>query len=303
MTKTTVKGVGRFVSERAEQDYHLAYEAMERLWPIPVELLDIPTRYGKTRIRRSGSGERPPLILLHGLNGTGLSWHFAVEDLAQDRTVIAVDVLGTAGRSVQTTPFGRETDFGEWFDEVLTGLGLGQVHLLGESNGAWHAARLALSAGSRLRSLTLIEPNGFIVRPSTRALLKFARLSARPTPEGWRRMAEWLTPGVSLTAEEAACAKAAMRFRPGIGWAKVLSDHDLEMLTMPTLAVFGAESVLSQPAAAAQRLTTHLRDVKTVIIPGGGHGVHPQLPHLVRPRIEEFLDHHDHVETAGDRDV
>ena len=73
MIRMDSKGVGRFVDDHAEREYLRAYDAMERLWPLPVERVDIPTRYGSTRVRRSGSGERTPLVLLHGLNGTGLS--------------------------------------------------------------------------------------------------------------------------------------------------------------------------------------------------------------------------------------
>ena len=291
--------VGRFANDRAREDYLRAYDAMEHLWPIPVERADIPTTFGSTRVRRSGSGNGMPLVLLHGLNGTGSSWHFAIEDLARDREVVAVDVMGTAGRSIQTKPFRADADFGAWFDEVLSRLGLDQVHLLGESNGAWHAARIALYASPRLRTLTLIEPNGFVVRPSTGALLKFARLSTRPTDAGWQRMSEWLTPGVTLTTEELACAKAAMPFRPGVGWPRLLSDAELERMLLPTLAVFGGESVLSRPEIAAARLQEHLADVETVTVPGGGHGVHPQLPGSVRPRVLEFLVRHDRSRAAN----
>ena len=113
--------VGRFANDRAREDYLRAYDAMEHLWPIPVERADVPTAYGSTRVRRSGSGDGMPLVLLHGLNGTSSSWHFAIEDLSRDREVIAVDVMGTAGRSIQTVPFLTDADFGEWFDDVLAG--------------------------------------------------------------------------------------------------------------------------------------------------------------------------------------
>ncbi|MRG60118.1 alpha/beta fold hydrolase [Agromyces sp. CFH 90414] len=291
--------VGTFASAPARETYLRAYDSMEALWPMAAEKIDVETSFGTTRVLRSGNDRRTPLILFHGLNGSGLSWHFAIEDLARDREVLAVDILGTAGRSIQTRPYATEADVGAWFDELMSGLELDEAHLLGESHGAWIAAIVAMHARRSPASLTLIEPNGFIVRPRTTALLRFAALSARPTESGWRRLSEWLTPGVSLTDEEKAVARAAMRYRPGLGWARVLHADELARITAPTLAVFGGESVLSRPEAATSRLRGMLREVTTVTVPGGGHAVHAQLPELVRPVVLDFLAAHDRTATGS----
>ncbi|MFD7310779.1 alpha/beta fold hydrolase, partial [Promicromonospora sp. NPDC059942] len=242
--------IGRFRNEAARAEYLRAYAAMEGLWPLPSTVSDVPTAYGTTHVRRSGIGGGLPLVLLHGFGGNGLYWYDVVDDLARDRVVVALDTVGSAGRSVQTAPLGRDADYGAWFAQVLDGLGLDRAHVLGESLGAWHATLTALHAPDRVASVSLIEPNGVFARTPARALFRMLRFGANPTDEGWRRMREWLTPGAAPTDVELACMKAAQGYRTAAGWARPLKDAELAAITAPLLAIYGAESVLSEPDAA-----------------------------------------------------
>lgn len=285
--------IGRFTSERARRAHHEAYAALERLWPLASIQVDVATSYGTTHVRRSGDGAGTPVVLLHGFPGNGLTWHGFVEGLASDREVLAPDTIGAAGRSVQTAPLGRDEDFGAWFREVLDGVGVRRAHAVGESQGAWHAALVALHAADRVASLSLIEPNGVLTRTPWRSLVKMIALGANPTAKGLRRMGEWLTPGVALRSEEVACARAALGYRTGLGWARPLTDTELARLGVPTLAIFGAESVLSEPAASAARLSRHVPGAEVEIYPGAGHGVRGQVPREVAARIGGFLRRQD----------
>ncbi|MFD6445501.1 alpha/beta fold hydrolase [Promicromonospora sp. NPDC060204] len=285
--------IGRFRNEAARAEYLRTYAAMERLWPLPSAVSDVPTAYGTTHVRCSGSGAGLPLVLLHGFGGNGLYWHDVVEDLARDRVVVALDTVGSAGRSVQTAPLGRDADYGAWFAQVLDGLGLDRAHVLGESLGAWHATLMALHAPDRVASVSLIEPNGVFTRTPARALLRMLRFGANPTDQGWHRMREWLTPGTDPTDVELACMKAAQGYRTAAGWARPLKDAELAAITPPLLAIYGAESVLSEPEAARRRLATAVPGAEAEIVPGGGHGVRGQVPGQVGARVARFVGQHD----------
>ncbi|WP_020013799.1 alpha/beta fold hydrolase [Promicromonospora sukumoe] len=281
--------VGRFRNDAARAEYLRAYAAMEGLWPLPATTADVPTAYGPTHVRRSGSGEGLPLVLLHGFGGNGLYWHDVVGPLAADREVLALDTVGAAGRSVQTAPLARDADYGAWFAQVLDGLGLDRVHVAGESLGSWHAALVALHAPDRVASVSLIEPNGVVTRTPFRALVRMLGFGANPTEAGWRRMREWLTPGVYPTDAELACMRAALGYRTAAGWARPLKDAELASIAPPLLALYGAESVLSEPDAARLRLAEHLPGAEVEIFPGGGHGVRGQVPDRVSARIAGFV--------------
>ena len=285
--------IGRFKSDQAREDYLRTYEALERLWPLPATLADVPTAFGPTRVRRSGSGDGVPLVLLAGVLGNGLHWHPVVEGLARDRAVYALDTIGAAGRSVQTAPLTGDADYGRWFAQVLDGLGLDRAHVLGESSGAWHATLAGLHAPGRVASVSLIDPNGVVTRTPWRALLRVIRFGANTTDEGWRAMAEWLTPGVTMTDVERANAKAGQGYRLAAGWARPLKDAELASFAPPLLAIYGGESVVSDPVAARRRLAELLPSAEVEIYPGAGHGVRGQIPDRVTARIVEFLARHD----------
>ncbi|MBA4856397.1 hypothetical protein [Nocardia farcinica] len=94
--------------------YLRIYDTLESEWPLPADTFDIPTSFGSTHGRRSGVGERTPMVLLHPVNGSSLYWRSVVADLARDREVYALDTIGTAGRSVQTAPLRGEADVAVW---------------------------------------------------------------------------------------------------------------------------------------------------------------------------------------------
>jgi pimeloyl-ACP methyl ester carboxylesterase len=285
--------IGKFKNDAARDAYLRTYDAMEELWPLPSTQVDVPTSFGPTHVRRSGSGGGLPLVLLHGFGGNGLYWHGIVAGLARDRAVLALDTIGTAGRSVQSAPLAGDADYGVWFTEVLDGLGLDRVHVLGESQGAWHATLTAVHAADRVASVSLIEPNGVFTKIPLRVLAKLLRFGVSQTEAGWRKMTDWLTPGADLTDVEWACLKAAQAYRPSGSWARPLKDAELESMAPPVLVIYGAESVIAEPVAAQQRLAAHLPSAEVEIYPGVGHGLRSQIPDQVTTRITRFVAQHD----------
>lgn len=285
--------IGRFKNDASREAHQRAYQAMEALWPVPSTQLDIPTSFGSTHVRRSGSGDKAPVVLLHSVGANSLQWHFVVEELSQDRVVYALDTIGTAGRSVQTAPLSTEPAFATWISDVLNELGLDRVHLVGYSHGAWHAVLMALHARDRLESVTLIEPGGVFDKPSWGVLFKMIRFGMRRTDQNMRKMNEWMTPGYDIPESQFACAKEALNYRPGIGWARVLKDDEVRSITVPALVIYGAETVVATPELAAARVADLLPRAEVQVYPGAGHGILGQIPDRVIPRILQFIQSHD----------
>lgn len=107
------------------------------------------TAFGSTRVYFHGRGEATPLVLLPPLGGNGLCWYPLIGHLPTDRTVITPDTIGTPGRSEQTAPVTNVGEFAAWLDELLAALGVGKAHLMGYSEGAWHAAMAMTALGYR----------------------------------------------------------------------------------------------------------------------------------------------------------
>ncbi|MRH88483.1 alpha/beta fold hydrolase [Nocardia sp. SYP-A9097] len=290
--------IGRFKNDQARAEYLRAYDALETLWPLPQTQVDIETSFGTTHVRSSGSGSGLPLVLLPSFPGNGLQWHGLIKDLTRDRTVYAFDAIGAAGKSVQTAPFTGEADIAAWLAEVLAGLGLTRAHVLGYSQGSRLASLLALYAPERLASVTLIEPNGLLVKMKWSVLFRIMRFGIRPTEANRVKMAAWLTPGVTMNEREIACLHAALAFHNTLGWPRLLEDAELQSISTPVLAVFGGDSVAGNAVAAAERVTDLLPHGQSRIVPGMGHGVIDQAPDEVVPRVLEFLAQHDHSDAT-----
>lgn len=285
--------IGRFKNDASREAHERAYQAMEALWPVPSMQLEVPTSFGTTHVRRSGSGDKTPVVLLHSVGANSLQWHFAVEELSRDRAVYALDTIGTAGRSVQTEPLAGESDFATWIGDVLNELGVGRIHLVGYSHGAWHAALMALHAPDRLESVTLIEPGGVFDKPSWGVLFKMIRFGMRRTDANMRKINEWMTPGYDIPESQFACAKEALNYRPGIGWARVLGDEEVRSIAVPALVIYGAETVVATPERAAARAAELLPQGEVQVYPRAGHGVLGQIPDQVIPRIVQFVQGHE----------
>lgn len=286
--------IGRFKSDKARAAYMNAYDGMAAISPIPYTGQDVETSFGTTYVHTFGSGSGTPLVLLHPLGGNGLCWSPVIEELSRDRVVYTPDTIGTAGKSVQTAPITEQAQFGAWLDEVLAGLGVDQAHVLGYSDGGWHAAMAGFHNAKRLASLTVIEPGGVVVKLRWSVLLKIMKFAIVPSDKNMDRMNAWSMPGVNVSELEKQAAKASLGYQRHLPWGTVFEDADLQSITIPSLWIFGAESVVCYPAeAAGQRVRSNVKQAEVEVYPGLGHGLFFANSEIVVPRILDFLRRHD----------
>jgi len=145
---------------------------------------------------RTGGGE--PLILIHPLGGELVVWEPVIERLAARRDVIAVDLPGFGA----SAPLAEEADatpraLAAAVARFLDRLGLGRVHVAGNSLGGWVALELARLG--RALSVTGLCTAGFWKRP----------LGARPGPDV-RRAGRLLLPLVGPLVRSARGRRALL---------------------------------------------------------------------------------------------
>lgn len=288
--------IGRFTSEKAKAEFLRAYDTLAAQWPVPYTDHDIETSFGTTRVRKSGSGSGAPIMLLPGIGGNGqLSVRF-VEALARDRVVYTPDVIGWAGRCVQTAPVLGTEDIAQWIAETLDGLGEARVHLAGNSLGAWLSGAVAVHRSDRLASLTMFEPSAStFARPRIGLLMKFLVAGINPTPDRMRKFNRWLTPRVELSDEEFAVTLAAVKFRMAMPWDRMFTDEQLAAITAPALILFGAETVVADPHAGAARVRATMPTAVAEIVPEIGHDLLWANPEVIIPRFLGFVETADQI--------
>jgi pimeloyl-ACP methyl ester carboxylesterase len=116
-------------------------------------------------------GKGAPIVFLHGLGASSLSWLFTLPTFARHRRAIALDHIGH-GRSDKPPLTYRITDFVDYLEGFLDQLNLSQVDLVGNSLGGWVAARLAVRRPELVRRLVLVGSAGLQPSPEIRARLE-----------------------------------------------------------------------------------------------------------------------------------
>lgn len=295
-------GIGGFKTEQQRAEYARVYDRiLEQEWPAPHEEIDLETSVGTTRVRRSGQGERTPLLMIHPTTGSSLGWYPIVEHLCANRVVYTPDTIGTCGRSVQLAPVTSVQDLVAWLDEVVDGLGLDHLHLLGYSEGGWIAgSHAALSARrDRLASVTLVEPGGAIERIPTGFLLNMIgramiAMASRNRTAALARLNRWLNGDVDLTPAQVELIDVSMgTYRQRLPRPGRLGDDELRRITAPTLLMMAEDTKLYDPMKAAERARRLIPDVSIDITPEAGHGLLFQYPKELTARINDFLVAHD----------
>jgi pimeloyl-ACP methyl ester carboxylesterase len=295
MTRTTV---GRFVSDEAKERFLKAYEEAMGLWPGPREECDVETRFGTVHVHRAGAGQGEPIVLLHGHGGNSSNWYPQIEAFGEHHPVYAIDTIDDPGRSVQHTVAKDSRDNAAWLNDVLEGLDLDRVHLVGLSYGGWLTLNQAVYGAERLASVTLLDPGGLQKVPLRFLVSTILGLFAMLFP---RRCRPWLA---RVLANHALIAPARLMapiimgtrtYRPGYRpAARPFTDDELRSIRLPALVLLAGRSMLLSPRKALQRVSALIPGVRAEIVPGIGHGLPLEAPELVNARVLRFIDSEAH---------
>ncbi len=102
-------------------------------------------------------GARPPVVLLHGLMGSGASWPPLARELEGEFDVVMPDARGHGGSSAPHHGY-RYDDHASDIVGLIRGLELPRPVLLGHSMGGMTAAVVASRGAGILRGLILVDP-------------------------------------------------------------------------------------------------------------------------------------------------
>ncbi|WP_116206320.1 alpha/beta fold hydrolase [Amycolatopsis circi] len=264
-----MKKIGRFKNPEAQQRYFAVYDQALRECPPPDEVFDVACRHGSARVYRFGEGERP-IVLLPGLMATSVCYAPLVPGL--DGPVYAVDTLGEAGRSVQTRPFADLRDRALGLDDVLAGLGLTDVCLVGGSTGGWHAVNQAIHAPDRLAALCLLDPTTVSAKFSAATQRRALTAMVLNRDRDWRRFVAWSAGEDVFDQPAAQVVVAGIRtYRARIPLQTCPPDDALRAIRTPVLALFGGRSVVHDPVAAAAKLRRLVPRAEAEILADAGH--------------------------------
>jgi len=238
-------------------------------------------------------GAKPPLVLLHGLTGSGACWTPLARALEGEYDVVMPDARGHGSSSTPLHGY-RYEDHASDVIELIRALGLSAPILVGHSMGGMTAALVTSLAVKSIRGVVLVDPTFLSpqrqrevhesdVAEQHRRLLSqdksdvVAQLRlrhARRSPE----IVEWI---------------ASARLQTRMNAFDVLTPPNPEYqqvvraIDVPLLLVIGDAGVVSlETARDLQRMNSR---VQIELIPGAGHGVLYDQPERVQAAVQPFL--------------
>ncbi|MBI5346369.1 MAG: alpha/beta hydrolase [Chlamydiae bacterium] len=238
-------------------------------------------------------GDKPPVVLLHGLMLNGACWTPLARALEADYDVVMPDARGHGNSSAP--------DHGYHYDNLaadvmglIDALGLATPVLLGHSMGGMTAAVVASQNPKRLRGLVLADPT-FLTPQRQREVHEsdvvdqHRRILSQPREDLLAEMH-----GKNSRSREVIELFSQARFQTSIRAFEVLTPPNpdymqlINTLDIPSLLVIGDVGSVVSPEVAEELagLNQHL---KIVQIPEAGHGLPYDQPESFSAIVQTFL--------------
>jgi 2-hydroxymuconate-semialdehyde hydrolase len=241
-------------------------------------------------------GEGPAVLLLHGFPTNANLWRREAWLLAQRMRVIVPDLLGY-GMSERPS----ETDLSEtaqvgYVAELLTGLGIDELAVVGHDIGGGIAQMLCLDGGVDVRTLILLDSVCFDAWP-----IEGVKMLQDTAPD--QETEEFVQEIVRLTFDLG--VQHQERLEPGA------VDAYVEPWRADPPAFFRAARAITGRGLAgrddelAERMSDTLPGSTLALLPGCSHFVTEDAPQTVAPLVFEYLrarylgEAHDHGHAPG----
>jgi pimeloyl-ACP methyl ester carboxylesterase len=255
-------------------------------------------------------GSGPPVVLLHGLGASKISWLPVVAPLAEHYRLVVPDLPGHGESEKVRTDYSPRF-FARTLRHLLDALEIERALLVGNSLGGRIALEMALRSPGRVAGLGLLSPAVPGLR--WRYVLGFTRvfpteIGAVPFPlrERWMEtILRRLFANPAFLSEEALHAASGEFIRiyrnPAARMAFFSSLRHLlterpepfystiRRIKQPVLVVLGEQDRLV-PARLGLRLAEHLRNAELMVLPGVGHVPQFEATHQTLAALMSLAD-------------
>jgi pimeloyl-ACP methyl ester carboxylesterase len=248
-------------------------------------------------------GAGPPLVMIQGVGAHGIAYNPQIEILKASYTCLTFDNRGIG----TSQPVGKKLTVHQMAADALAlmdHLGWQSAHIVGHSLGGLISLELALTARSRVRSLTLLNtfPNGAdATRMSLQLLWISLRLKFGTRPIRRNAFMELvLAPGQENKQAAGLVERLARVFGHDIGDLPAISArqlaamkaHDVtprlgELAGIPTLVISGEKDLIARPASG-KAIAAGIPGARYVEIAGASHA----FPILEAERCADLIMKH-----------
>jgi pimeloyl-ACP methyl ester carboxylesterase len=224
------------------------------------------------------AGDRPPLVLMHGVCCRSETWQPFVQALARcdNAPALVVPDLPAHGRSAAPRRIFGMDDYARWIERLLCRLSVGRVDLMGHSMGCQVALAVADQQPERVRRIVLLGPT--TGRVST---LRY----------GLGLLADLPREGVALNVLLLGAFVKTGPLRYLMTVREMQRDdslHRARRIRIPTLVLQGSRDTVI-PRAAAKQLARAICDGDYAMVPGATHAAQFSRPDATAQAVLGFL--------------
>ncbi len=227
------------------------------------------------RVHFRGMPKNPPLLFIHGNNGSHANGWALIEHFQHDYFIIAPD----SRYHGESSHDGRELTYdlmAEDYHQLLRKLKLDSVILIGESDGGIIGLILAMEHPDQIKQLVTIGAN---IRPDTTALIASDVQNLKK---------DLATLAAQINAGDSTSKKLRQRslLRLMDRYPQI-PDSTLAKISCPTLVISGEHDVIKKRHSAA--IAGNIPKGQLQIVPGAGHNLIHDKPAVLIELIQLFL--------------
>lgn len=272
----------------------------------PITSRDVRAGEHRLRVYEAGDPSEPTILWLHGSGpGAGAlsNWRSLLETMPGWRHV-APDLLGFADSEHPELPAGVPATVAVRARAILAlmdELGLGKVHVVGNSMGGMITLRLLLEAPERFDRAILMGSGGTPI-PPTEDLIRMITFYREPTPATMRDLIGRFVYDTAMFGDRLETIsedRTAVATRPDVRGSHqatfapgeaplVYTPEQLGTITQEVLLVHGREDRMI-PREASWYLEEHLPNAQLHVLPHAGHWVQIEQVERFRALAELFL--------------
>jgi pimeloyl-ACP methyl ester carboxylesterase len=151
-----------YKNKQAKIDLMNLYDQKLKSLQIVYENIDVNTKFGNTRVVKAGNNDGKKIVLFHGYNAGAPITLEAVIGLMDTYCFYAIETVGQATKSDETTINIKDDSYAIWANEVLDGLQISSAYFIGISYGAFILQKLITHKPDKVSSCIFVVPSGIV---------------------------------------------------------------------------------------------------------------------------------------------
>lgn len=151
-----------YKNNQAKTDLMNLYDEKLKGLQIDFTNIDVDTKFGRTRVVRTGNLKGKKIVMFHGYNAGAPITLEAITDIIDKYCFYVIETIGQATKSEESVINIKDDSFALWAEEVLDKLKIHKANIIGISYGAFIVEKLMVYKPQFINKCILVVPSGIV---------------------------------------------------------------------------------------------------------------------------------------------